>query len=48
VRPEEVVYGLEDGEGFVSVFEGFEASEGSDPAAEGAVEPLQEIVAHRD
>jgi len=46
--PEEVVHGLEDGEGPVSGLEGFEAAECADPAPEGAVQPLQEVVAHRD
>jgi len=48
MRPEEVVYGLEDGEGPVPGLEGFEAAEDADPASEGAVEALQEVVAHGD
>ena len=48
MRSEEVVYGLEDGEGPVPGREGFEAAEVADPAPEGAVQPLQEVVAHSD
>ena len=38
MRPEEVVHGLEDGQGPVPGLEGSEAAEGTDPAADGAVE----------
>ena len=47
VRPEEVVYSLEDGEGLIPGLEGFEAEEGVDPDPEVAVLRLQEVVAHR-
>ena len=48
MRPEEVVHGLDDGEGPVPSREGFEAPQRADPAPYGAVQPLQEVVAPRD
>ena len=39
---------MEDGQGPVPGLEGSEAAEGADPAADGAVEALKKVVAHRD
>jgi len=48
VESEAFIYGLEDAEGSVPCLEGFEASKGVDPVADGAVETFWEVVAHRE